>query len=120
MPRAKGGPKTRQRRNKILKQAKGFRGAKSRLIRQATEAVNRSMRYATKHRRVRKRDFRKLWIIRLGAAARENGTSYSVLMGKLIKANVGLNRKILSELAIHNPKAFAEIVKAVGAAPSVG
>ena len=71
MPRAKGGPKTRQRRNKILKQAKGFRGSKSRLIRQATEAVNRSMRYATKHRRGRKRDFRKLWIIRLGAAARE-------------------------------------------------
>jgi large subunit ribosomal protein L20 len=113
MPRAKGGPKTRQRRNRILKQAKGFRGAKSRLIRQATEAVNRGMRYATRHRKLRKRDFRKLWIARLGVAAKEHGMSYSQLIGKLNKAKVGLNRKILSELAIHNPKAFAKVVEAV-------
>ena len=115
MPRAKGGPKTRQRRNRILKQAKGFRGAKSSLIRQATEAVKRSMRYATRHRKLRKRDFRKLWIARLGVAAKENGMSYSQLIGKLLKAKVSLNRKMLSEIAIHNPKAFSQIVKAVAA-----
>ncbi|HEX5036428.1 MAG TPA: 50S ribosomal protein L20 [bacterium] len=113
MPRAKGGSKTRQRRNRILKQAKGFRGAKSRLIRQATEAVNRGMRYATRHRKLRKRDFRKLWIARLGVAAKENGMSYAELIGRLNKAKVGLNRKMLSELAIHNPKAFAKVVEAV-------
>ena len=118
MPRAKGGPKTRQRRNKVLKQAKGFRGAKSRLIRQATEAVKRGMRYATKHRKVRKRDFRRLWITRIGVAAKENGMSYSELIGKLIKANVAINRKMLSELAIHNPKAFGQIVASVRLAPA--
>ena len=113
MPRAKGGPKTRQRRNKILKTASGFRGAKSRLIRQATEAVRRGMRYATRHRKLRKREFRSLWISRLGAAAKEHGLSYSELMGRLLKANIGLNRKVLSELAIHNPQAFAKVVEAV-------
>jgi large subunit ribosomal protein L20 len=113
MPRAKGGPKTRQRRNRILKQAKGFRGAKSRLIRQATEAVKRGMRFATRHRKLRKRDFRKLWIARMGAAAKANGTSYARLIGALSKAKVNLNRKMLSELAIHNPKAFTKIVEAV-------
>lgn len=115
MPRAKGGSKTRKRRNRILKQAKGFRGAKSSLIRQATEAVRRSMRYATRHRKLRKRDFRKLWIARLGVAAKENGMSYSQMIGKLLKANIGLNRKMLSEIAIQNPKAFSEIVKAIAA-----
>jgi len=113
MPRAKGGPKTRQRRNKILKTASGFRGAKSRLIRQATEAVRRGMRYATRHRKLRKREFRSLWISRLGAAAKEHGLSYSELMGRLLKAKIGLNRKVLSELAIHNPQAFAKVVEAV-------
>lgn len=113
MPRAKGGAKTRQRRNKILKTASGFRGAKSRLIRQATEAVRRGMRYATRHRKLRKREFRSLWISRLGAAAKEHGLSYSELMGRLLKAKIGLNRKVLSELAIHNPQAFAKVVEAV-------
>lgn len=113
MPRAKGGAKTRQRRNKVLKSAKGYRGAKSRLIRNATEAVKRGMRYATRHRKLRKRDFRALWTTRIGAAARENGVSYSSLMGKLIKANIGLNRKMLSELAIQNLQAFAKVVEAV-------
>lgn len=113
MPRAKGGPKTRHRRNRILKRAKGFRGAKSRLTRQATEAVRRAMRYATRHRKLRKRDFRKLWIARVGAAAKDLGVSYAELIGKLNKAKVGLNRKMLSELAIHNPKAFAKVVEAV-------
>lgn len=113
MPRAKGGPKTRQRRNRVLKQAKGFRGAKSRLIRQATEAVKRGMRYATRHRKLRKREFRNLWVVRLSAAAKEQGTSYSRLIGQLVKANVAINRKMLSEVAIHNPKAFQKIVEAV-------
>lgn len=115
MPRAKGGFKTRIRRNRILKQAKGFRGGRSTLIRTATEAVKRSMRYATKHRKARKRDFRKLWIARIGAAAKEQGISYAQLIGKLNKAKIGLNRKMLSELAIQNPKAFTQIVKAVAA-----
>ncbi len=113
MPRAKGGPKTRQRRNKVLKAAKGFRGAKSRLIRNATEAVKRGMRFATRHRKLRKRDFRALWTTRINAAAHIEGTSYSVLMGQLIKAKVGINRKMLSELAIQNPQAFAKIVESV-------
>ncbi len=113
MPRAKGGFKTRRRRNKILKSAKGFRGAKSTLIRNAIEAVKRGMRYSTRHRKLKKRDFRALWTIRIGVAAKEQGLSYSVLMGKLIKANIGLNRKMLSELAIHNPQAFAKVVEAV-------
>lgn len=113
MPRAKGGSKTRKRRNRILKQASGYRGGRSRLIRTATEAVKRGMRYATRHRKLKKRDFRKLWIARIGAAAKENGTSYAVLMGKLIKANIGLNRKMLSELAVHNPQAFSKVVESV-------
>lgn len=113
MPRAKGGFKTRRRRNRILKAASGYRGAKSRLTRQATEAVKRGMRYATRHRKLKKREFRKLWIARLGAAAREHGLSYSQLMGRLIKAKVGLNRKTLSELAIRNPQAFAKVVETV-------
>jgi large subunit ribosomal protein L20 len=113
MPRARGGFKTRRRRNKILKAAAGYRGAKSRLIRQATEAVRRGMRYATRHRKLKKREFRKLWIARLGAAAREHGLSYSELIGKLVKANVAVNRKMLSELAIRNPQAFAKVVEAV-------
>ena len=113
MPRAKGGFKTTHRRNKILKAAKGFRGAKSRLIRQASDAVDRSLRYATAHRKLRKRDFRGLWINRLSVAAKENGLSYSSLIFKLSKANVALNRKMLSEIAIHNPKAFSKVVETV-------
>lgn len=113
MARAKGGFKTRRRRNRILKAAKGYRGAKSRLTRQATEAVKRGMRYATRHRKLRKREFRSLWIGRLGAAAREHGMTYAQLMGKLIQAKVGVNRKILSELAIHNPQAFTKVIEAV-------
>jgi len=113
MPRAKGGYKTRRRRNEILKRASGYRGARSRLIRSATEAVRRAMRYATRHRKLRKREFRRLWTTRIGIAAREHGLSYSQLMGRLLKAGVAINRKMLSELAIHNPKAFAAVVEAV-------
>ena len=111
MPRAKGGFKTRHRRNKILKAAKGYRGAKSRLIRNATEAVKRGMRYAFIHRKLRKREFRGLWQTRISAAAREYGLSYSVLMNRLKKAQIGINRKMLSELAIQHPGAFAKVVE---------
>lgn len=113
MPRAKGGFKTRRRRNRVLKRARGYRGARSALIRTATEAVRRAMRSATRHRKLRKRDFRKLWTTRIGIAAKEHGISYSQLMGRLLKANIGLNRKMLSELAIHNPKGFTAVVEAV-------
>ncbi len=113
MPRAKGGPKTRRRRKGILKAAKGYRGAKSRLIRQAVEQRRRAMRYATRHRKLKKREFRALWITRIGAAARQQGISYSQLMGKLLKANVAVNRKMLSELAIHHPEGFSQLIASV-------
>lgn len=110
MARAKGGFKTRRRRNKILKAASGFRGGRSRLIRSAIETVKRARKFAYKHRKVRKREFRNLWVTRIGNAARDMGISYSKLIGRLSKANVRINRKMLSELAIHDPSAFQKIV----------
>lgn len=112
MARAKRGFKARRRRNRVLKQAKGFRGARGRLIRTATETVKRAGRFAYIHRKLRKRDFRALWITRIGSAAKENGLSYSQLIGRLVKAKIEINRKMLSELAIHDPKAFRAIVEA--------
>ncbi|MDA8165195.1 MAG: 50S ribosomal protein L20 [Desulfobacteraceae bacterium] len=111
MPRVKRGFKARRRRNKILKMASGYRGARSRLFRSATEAVDRALTYAYRDRRTRKRDFRKLWIARINAAAKQLGISYSRLMGGLKKANVQLDRKVLSNMAILDPKAFASVVK---------
>jgi len=111
MPRAKGGFKTRQRRNKVLKLAKGYRGARGKLFRSATEAVDRALNYAFRDRRVKKRDFRALWIARINAAARENGMSYSRLIHGLKKADVALDRKILAQLAVVDPQAFAQIVE---------
>lgn len=111
MPRVKRGFKARRRRNKILKLAKGYRGGRHRLFRTATEAVDRALNYAYRDRRAKKRDFRKLWIARISAAAKQAGTSYSKLMGGLRKAEVKLDRKSLSNLAILDPKAFAKIVK---------
>ena len=110
MPRVKRGSNRRQRRQKVLKLAKGFRGTKSKLYRSAKESVDRALSYAYRDRRTKKRDFRRLWIIRIGAAARSNGMSYSTFIAGLTKANVGLNRKQLAELAIHDDKAFAELV----------
>ena len=110
MPRVKRGSNRRQRRQKVLKLAKGFRGTKSKLYRSAKESVDRALSYAYRDRRAKKRDFRRLWIIRIGAAARTNGMSYSTFIAGLIKANVALNRKQLSELAIHDEKAFSELV----------
>lgn len=111
MPRVKGGFKTRRRRNKVLKLAKGYRGGRGKLFRSATEAVDRALNYAFRDRRVKKRDFRALWIARINAAARENGLSYSRLVYGLKKAEVSLDRKILAQLAVSDPKAFAQIVE---------
>ncbi len=111
MPRVTRGFKARRRRNKILKLAKGFRGGRSRLIRSASEAVDRALCFAYRDRRQRKRDFRKLWIARINAAAKAAGITYSRLMGGLKKANVVLDRKVLSNMAIFDPKAFGKLVE---------
>ncbi|MCB2182083.1 MAG: 50S ribosomal protein L20 [Desulfobulbaceae bacterium] len=111
MPRVTRGFKARRRRNRVLKLAKGFRGGRHRLFRTATEAVDRALCYAYRDRRAKKRDFRRLWIVRIGAAAKENGTNYSRLMGGLKKANVELDRKVLSNLAILDPNAFSAVTK---------
>lgn len=110
MPRVKRGANRRDRRRKILKLAKGYRGTKSKLYRSAKQSVDKALTYAYRDRRAKKRDFRRLWIIRIGAAARAHDMSYSTLMAGLNKANVGLNRKQLAELAIHDDKAFGELV----------
>lgn len=110
MPRAKRGFKARRRRNRVLKLAKGYRGGRSKLFRSAQEAVDRGLNYAYKHRRLKKRDFRALWIQRINAAARVHGLSYSQLMGALKKAQVALDRKILAELAANDPEGFAQVV----------
>jgi len=108
--RVKGGPQGHLRHKKILKITKGQRGAKNRLFKRANEAMLKSLWYATRDRRVRKRDLRKLWIARINAAARLNGTTYSKLVAALKKANIELNRKMLSDLAIRDPQAFAAVV----------
>lgn len=111
MPRVTRGFKARRRRNRVLKLAKGFRGARHRLYRTATEAVDHALTYAYRDRRAKKRDFRRLWIVRIGAAAEQNGTSYSRLIGGLKKANVELDRKVLSNMAILDPNAFSAVAK---------
>ncbi|WP_434510805.1 50S ribosomal protein L20 [Desulfitobacterium sp. AusDCA] len=110
MARVKRGVTKHQRHKKILKLAKGFRGAKSKLFRPANEQVLKSLAYAYAHRKDKKGDFRKLWIARINAAARMNGLSYSRMMNGLKKAGVSVNRKILAELAINNTAAFTELV----------
>lgn len=110
MPRAKRGFKARRRRNKVLKLAKGYRGARSKLFRSATEAVDRALNYAYRDRKVKKRDFRALWIARINAAARDNGLSYSRLVHGLKQAEVGLDRKVLAQVAVADPAGFSAIV----------
>lgn len=110
MPRIKRGNVARKRRKKILKLAKGFRGSHSKLFRTANQQVMKALRNAYRDRRKRKRDFRRLWITRINAASRQHGLSYSQLTGKLKKANVGLNRKMLAQLAMLDPQAFAKVV----------
>ncbi|TDQ39162.1 50S ribosomal protein L20 [Aureibacillus halotolerans] len=109
MPRVKGGTVTRRRRKKQLKLAKGYYGAKHSLFKVANQQVMKSLQYAYRDRRQRKRDFRKLWITRINAAARLNGLSYSRLMFGLKQAGINVNRKMLSEMAIHDEKGFAEL-----------
>lgn len=111
MARVKRGVQTRARHKKVLKAAKGYYGSKSTLYRTANEAVMKSMSYAYIGRKQRKRDFRKLWIARINAATRINGLSYSKFMHGLKKANIDMNRKMLSEMAIHDPAGFAELVE---------
>ena len=115
MPRVKRGFKARRRRNKILKLAKGYRGARSKLFRSATEAVDRALNYAYRDRKVKKRDFRALWIARINAAARINGISYSRLIHGLKLAEVGLDRKIMADLAVNDPAGFAIVAEAAKA-----
>ncbi len=110
MARVKGGPQGHLRHKKVLKFTKGQRGAKHLLFKRANEAMLKSMWYATRDRRVRKRDLRKLWIARINAAARLNGTTYSRLIAAMKKANILINRKMLADLAVRNPEAFAAIV----------
>ena len=110
MARVKGGPQGYRRHKKVLKLTKGQRGSKSKLFRRANEAMLKSLWYSYRDRRSRKRDLRKLWIARINAAARLNGTTYSRLVSALKKANIELNRKMLSDMAIRDPQAFAAVV----------
>ncbi len=109
MPRATNSVSSRRRRKKVLKLAKGYWGGRSRLFRTAREAVDRAQRYAYRDRRRRKRDLRRLWIVRINAAARLNGLSYSQLIYGLGRAGVEINRKILADLAVRDPEAFAAV-----------
>jgi large subunit ribosomal protein L20 len=111
MARVKRGFKARRRRNKVLKLAKGYRGARSKLFRSATEAVDRALNYAFRDRRVKKRDFRSLWIVRINAASRINGLSYSKFIFGLKKADVQIDRKVLADIAVTDPKGFAQIAE---------
>ena len=113
MARIKGAMMTRKRRKKTLKLAKGYFGAKSKLFKTAKEAVMKSGNYAYIGRKLKKRDFRRLWITRISAACKANGTNYSTFMNGLKKANITLNRKMLSEIAIADPAAFTQLVEKV-------
>lgn len=116
MTRATNAPASRRRRKRRLTLAKGFYGSRSKLFRMATESVDRAMVMATEHRRKKKGEYRGLWIIRLSAACRAHGISYSRLIEGVHKAGIVLNRKMLSEIAIHDPDGFARIVEQVKAA----
>ena len=111
MPRAKNSVATRHRRKKVLKMAKGYRGAKSKCYKPANEQVMHSLQYAYRDRRARKSDFRRLWITRINAAAREHGMSYNRFIGGLRSAGVAVDRKILADLAVNDPEAFGQLVE---------
>lgn len=110
MPRSTNAPASRKRRKKILNQAKGFRGSRSKLIRMASESVDRAMWMSTVHRKLKKRNYRNLWIARITAACKMNDISYSRFIEGLTKSGVKLNRKMLSEIAIHDADGFKSIV----------
>ena len=109
--RVKKGFKARRRRNRVLKLAKGFRGRRKNCYRRANQAVERALNYSTRVRRRTRREFRSLWIVRINAAARQNGTSYSKLVSGLKKAGIALDRKILAEIALALPADFAAVAK---------
>ncbi|MCB0378341.1 MAG: 50S ribosomal protein L20 [Bdellovibrionales bacterium] len=111
--RVKRGVKARRRRNKVLDRAEGYRGSGSRVFSVAKEMNDRGMVFAYRDRKQRKREFRKLWITRISAAAKQNGTSYSKLMGALTSSKINLDRKVLSDMAIFDPEAFTQIVQQV-------
>lgn len=111
MARVKGALNTRKKHNKVMKLAKGYRGAKSKLYKTANQAVMKSLVYAYIGRRLKKRDFRRLWITRISAAAKMNGINYSRFMNGLKRANIDINRKMLSEIAIADPAAFTNLVE---------
>ncbi len=111
MPRVKTGIVRRKRHKKVLKEAKGYRGSISTNYKKANEAVKKAMSYATEHRKLKKRKMRELWIIRINAAARLNGLSYSKFMNGLKKAGIELDRKVLADLALNNPSEFAKLVE---------
>ena len=113
MARVKGAMQTRKRRKKILKLAKGYRGAKSKLFKTANQAVMKSLTYAYRDRKQKKRNFRQLWIARINAAARMNGISYSKFMNGLKKNGIEINRKMLAEIAVSDPTAFTKLVEKV-------
>ena len=116
MSRVTNAPASRERRRRRLELAKGFRGSRSKLFRQATEAVDRAQRLATEHRKNRKRDFRRLWIARINAAVRSEGMTYSRFMEGLTKAGIEINRKMLSEIAIADAEGFKALVEKARAA----
>ncbi|MFQ5751515.1 MAG: 50S ribosomal protein L20 [bacterium] len=111
MPRSKYSVPSHRRRKKILKQAKGYRGAKSKLIRTAMESVDKALQYAYRDRKQKKREFRKLWIARINAGVRENGMNYSTFINGLKRNNIMVNRKILADLAVHDPDALQNLIK---------
>lgn len=111
MPKVKKAPASRARRRRILKRAKGYRGPRGKLIRQATESVERGLAYAYRDRKARKRDFRRLWITRIGAACKVEGLSYSRFMDGLKRADVVLDRKVIADLAVRNKTVFQKLVK---------
>jgi len=111
MPRAKGGPKTKRRHKRLLKLAKGYWGQRKNVFRRAKETVERALVYAYRDRRQRKRDFRRLWQIRINAGARQHGLNYSMFMGGLKKAGIELDRKVLAYLSMKEPETFAKLVE---------
>ncbi len=113
MPKTNNRVASRAKRKKILKQAKGYWGSRSKVYTVAKGSVEKGLQHAYAHRKLKKREFRRLWIGRINAAARENGTTYSKLINAMHKKGVNVNRKVLASLAVENPQAFAEIVKFV-------
>ena len=111
MPRATNGPASHRRKKRLFKQTKGFVGGRKNLLRSAKETLNRALAYAFRDRRVKKRNFRQLWITRIGIAARNNGLSYNAFISGLKKAGVELNRKVIADIAVKDPAAFEKLVE---------